>query len=55
MIDVTGIAVPVAIFACGLLVWGGVRILSRGGDRTKGVLMIVAAMVLAGNIIILTY
>ncbi len=55
MTDVSGIAVPVAIFACGLLVWGGFRVLFSGGDRLKGVLMIVAAVVLAGNIVILTY
>jgi len=55
MTDVSGIAVPVAIFACGLLVWGGVRILTSGGDRLKGSLMIIAALVLAGNVAILAY
>lgn len=53
MSDVSGIAVPLAIFACGLLIWGGVRILTAGGDRLKGGLMIVAALVLAGNVAIL--
>ncbi len=53
MSDVSGIAVPLAIFACLLLVWGGIRILTTGGDRLKGILMIVAALVLGGNIAIL--
>jgi hypothetical protein len=35
------------------LVWGGVMILRRG-DRRKGVLMLIAAAVLAGNVAIWT-
>jgi hypothetical protein len=48
-----GTAVALAVFACMLLVAGGVRTLTRDGDRLKGVLMIVAALVLAGNVAIL--
>lgn len=36
-----------------VLVWGGVTMI-RKGDRTKGVLMIVCAVVLAGNVLIWT-
>ncbi|WP_158011637.1 hypothetical protein [Sphingomonas turrisvirgatae] len=35
------------------LIWGGVVILRRG-DRRKGVLMLIAAVVLAGNVAIWT-
>lgn len=34
-----------------VLVWGGVTMI-RKGDRTKGVLMIVCALVLVGNVLI---
>lgn len=40
-----------AAFALGI---GGVRLILRGGDRVKGVLMIVAALVLIGNVVIAT-
>ena len=36
-----------------ILVWGGVTMI-RKGDRTRGVLMIVCAVVLAGNVLIWT-
>ncbi|MCR5871828.1 MULTISPECIES: hypothetical protein [unclassified Sphingomonas] len=36
-----------------ILVWGGVTMI-RKGDRTKGVLMIVCALVLVGNVLIWT-
>lgn len=41
----------IAVFA---LSWGGVVILRRGGDRLKGVLMLVCAAVVLGNLLILT-
>ncbi|MEG3180364.1 hypothetical protein [Sphingomonas sp. LT1P40] len=41
------------MLAAGGLVWGGVTILRRG-DRTKGVLMLVCAVVLVGNVLIWT-
>jgi hypothetical protein len=40
-------------FAAIVLVWGGVTMI-RKGDRTKGVLMIVCAVVLVGNVLIWT-
>ena len=36
-----------------VLIWGGVTMI-RKGDRTKGVLMIVCAVVLVGNVLIWT-
>lgn len=48
-----GIAVALGVFASLILIAGGVRILTSGGDRLKGILMIVAALVLAGNVAIL--
>ncbi len=43
-----------AMLAVGALVFGGVRALRAGGDRKRGWLMIVAALVLFGNVVILT-
>lgn len=48
-----GTAVALGIFASLLLIGGGIRILTSGGDRLKGILMLVAALVLAGNVAIL--
>lgn len=42
----------IAVFA---LILGGLRLLRRGGaERTKGVLMLVLAVVIMGNVLILT-
>ena len=41
------------LIAAAVLVWGGVTML-RKRDRTKGVLMIVCAVVLVGNVLIWT-
>lgn len=41
------------LIAAVVLVWGGVTMI-RKGDRTKGVLMIVCALVLVGNVLIWT-
>ncbi len=41
------------LIAAVVLVWGGVMMI-RKGDRTKGVLMIVCAVVLVGNVLIWT-
>lgn len=43
----------IAVLAVFALVWGGIRIF-RSGDRQKGVLMLVAALVLLGNVLIWT-
>lgn len=37
-----------------VLVVGGFYVFRKGGDRTKGVLMIVAALVMWGNVAIMT-
>lgn len=37
-----------------VLVAGGIYVFRKGGDRTKGVLMIVAALVMWGNVAIMT-
>lgn len=36
-----------------VLAWGGVKML-RGGERQKGVLMLICAVVLVGNVLIWT-
>ncbi|NIJ20478.1 hypothetical protein FHS95_002170 [Sphingomonas naasensis] len=41
----------IAVIAMFALVWGAVRTW-RGGDRFKGVLMLIAALVLLGNLLI---
>lgn len=43
----------ITMLAAGALLWGGV-ILIRRGERQKGVLMLVAAAVLLGNVLIWT-
>ena len=47
-------ALALAMIAAFLLTVFGVRLAMKGGDRKRGVLMIVAAAVLVGNVIILT-
>ncbi len=44
----------IAMLAAFALLFGGLRLL-RGGERRKGVLMLVAAIVLIGNVAILTW
>jgi len=41
----------IAVVAMFALIWGGVRTW-RGGDRQKGVLMAICALVLLGNLLI---
>ena len=49
---VLGIAM-LAVFA---LVWGGIHLIRRNRvERTRGVLMLVAAVVLLGNVLIATW
>jgi high-affinity Fe2+/Pb2+ permease len=47
-------AMALAMIAAFLLTIGGVRLAMREGDRKRGWLMIVAAAVLVGNVLILT-
>jgi high-affinity Fe2+/Pb2+ permease len=47
-------AMAIAMIAAFLLVIGGVRLLRQPEDRKRGVLMLVAAAVLVGNVAIWT-
>jgi hypothetical protein len=44
------ILLSIGVLAMFALVWGGVRLLRT--DRTKGVLMIICALVILGNLLI---
>lgn len=48
------LAFAVAVIAAMILVYFGVRLARRPDTRTKGVLMVVMAVVLVGNVAILT-
>lgn len=45
----------VAVLASVALVWGGIVLIRRGNDRKRAILMLVAAAVLFGNILIWTW
>jgi len=47
-------ALALAMIAAFLLVVFGVRLAVKGGDRKRGILMVAAAAVLVGNVVILT-
>ena len=47
-------ALALAMIAAFLLIVFGVRLALRGGDRKRGALMIAAAAVLIGNVVIMT-
>ena len=47
-------AMALAMIAAFLLAIAGVRLAMRQDDRKRGILMIVAALVLVGNVLILT-
>ena len=47
-------ALAIAMIAAFLLVLGGLRLIRRGEHRQQGWLMIVAALVLVGNVLIWT-
>ena len=48
------LALALAMIAAFALIAGGVSLLRRGADRTRGWLMIVAALVLIGNVAVWT-
>lgn len=48
------IAPAIAMISAFLLAWFGVRLTMRPDTRTKGVLMVVMAVVLVGNVVIWT-
>lgn len=41
-----------AVLAMFALVWGGLRLILRGRDRLKGALMLIAALVIFGNLLV---
>ena len=47
-------ALALAMIAAVLLIVFGVRLAVQGGDRKRGALMVAAALVLIGNVVILT-
>ncbi len=47
-------AAAIAMLAAVLLVLGGIRLVRRGENRKQGWLMMVAALVLLGNVLIWT-
>lgn len=47
-------AMAVAMLAAFVLIVFGVRLAVKGGDRKRGVLMVVAALVLIGNVVVMT-
>ena len=44
----------IAMLAACLLIFGGVKLALRKADRGRGILMILAALVLVGNVVIWT-
>ncbi|MES2096289.1 MAG: hypothetical protein V4459_05985 [Pseudomonadota bacterium] len=48
------VAPAIAMLAAALLVWFGIRLARRPDTRTKGLLMVVMAAVLVGNVLIWT-
>ena len=54
MNGVSATFLSVLMVAAFLLAWGGVYLLIKRGDRKKGILMLVAAAVAVGNVLIWT-
>jgi tetraacyldisaccharide-1-P 4'-kinase len=54
MEGLAGTAMAVAMVAAFALLFGGVRMAMRPSDRRRGALMIVAAVVLVGNVLVWT-
>lgn len=52
----SSVVLGIAMLAVFALVWGGIYLIRRNRvDRTRGVLMLVAAVVLLGNVLIATW
>ena len=47
-------ALALAMIAAMVLAGFGIRLAIKGGDRKRGLLMVAAAVVLVGNVVILT-
>ena len=54
MNGVSATFLSVLMVAAFLLAWGGIYLLVKRGDRKKGILMLVAAAVAVGNVLIWT-
>ena len=54
MADLAGMAMAVAMLAAFALMFAGAKLAMRPEDRKRGVLMIVAAVVLVGNVLVWT-
>ena len=54
MTGLSSVLLSIAMIAAFALVAGGIVMIRRGRERTKGVLMVVAALVLVGNVLIAT-
>ena len=54
MSGIASIALTLAMFGAFALVWGGITVWRKQGDRKRGILMLVAAAVLIANVAILT-
>lgn len=52
--SLNGLAPAVAMIAVFALTGGGLYLLTRGGDRRKGALMLACALVILGNVVIWT-
>jgi hypothetical protein len=46
------VAYSIVMLACFALVWGGIGLIAKRRDRTRGILMLVAAAVLFGNVLV---
>jgi hypothetical protein len=51
----TAALLSLAMVAVAALVWGGIRLLKQPEDRKRGILMLVAALVLLGNVLIISW
>lgn len=54
MTALPGIMLSVLMLAAFLLIWGGVKQARSPADRKRGILMLICAAVLIGNVLILT-
>ena len=54
MTGLAAAAPAIAMIAAFALVLGGIRLFRRPAERTKGVLMLICAVVLVGNVLIWT-
>lgn len=51
---IASITISIAMLAIGALVWGGFVMALKRGQKLKGTLMVVCALVLLGNVLIWT-